>query len=164
MTRPDFGTGRPIVVGDVVTYDTLDRPNRWCREGLAIADERGGRLLLLDTFWCGMTETHVLTEAEKATAVMVFNIGDYDELPDQPGVADRWRTYHPDDRERITGQHGLTVRYFVRRGSRPDHETRVENAREAVEDAERAVRVAESRLKDAQGRLADILAEIGDGQ
>lgn len=129
--------------GTVVRYepDPSRFEPRWCREGIAVADSHGR---LVDTFWEGGSEAHVLTAEEVATATHLFDLSDYRELPHAERYL--WKNYHPDERQRITSQHGLSARYFVRLGAEPDLGTRVENARLAVREAEEAVKSAQSTL------------------
>jgi hypothetical protein len=141
-------TGREFQSGDVVRYTPANRFDRmWCREGMAIADDRGH---LVDTYWGTSMDSHVMTTAEIETAELVFNLGDYREMP----YRDRgqWVEYHPDQRQMVTGQHGLTRRLFVLLDAQPDMGTRIENAREALREAEEraasAVRQVEWRRKD----------------
>jgi len=142
----------------VYTYESIERPSRHCREELAVEQEPG---ILLDTFWSLGSETHRLTEAERATAVLVFDTDDYDQLPTYPREAARqmWETYHPDNRAVITSQHRLQNDYYVRKGSKPDLETRIENAQRAVEEAESKLLSAGSGLRWRQEELAALVAE-----
>ena len=129
--------------------------SRWCREGVA-TKENGA---LFDTFWQGTSDRHRLSAAEAASAVLVFDTDEYDELPLSPRVSDQWAQYAPADREVIPSQHGLQFRYFVRKGSSPDLATRIENAKRDVEDAESKLRAAESGLRWACEHLASLEAE-----
>lgn len=143
--------------GDVLSYDS-ERPNRWCREGTAVAFARESSIVLVDTFWdFGGSESHVLTEAEMATARPRFNLNDYDEL-DRFKSESRatWMKYAPADREVITSQHGLTCRWFTLKGASEDLGTQIENARAEVDEAWRKVRSAISSLKSARQRLAEL--------
>lgn len=137
--------------GDVVAYDTLTRPNRHCREGTAILNDRG---VLVDTFWGGalVNDAHVLTEEEAATARLLFNIGDYAELGRTQ--AHQFEQYAPADRQVLTSQHGLQRRLFVRIGAQVDHATIVDNARRKVDEAEARVRSAQLHLDWAREDLA----------
>lgn len=134
--------------GTVVRYDS-ERRDGHCREGMAIADDRG---VVYDTFWEGGTESHVLTESELATAQPLFHLQDYRELSHTERYT--WRDYHPDDRQTITAQHGLRVRYFVRLAAGPHLGTRIQNAREAVREAEAQVESAQSALAWRREELA----------
>jgi hypothetical protein len=140
--------------GTVVRYKS-ERPNNWCREGMALADERGR---LVDTYWESTGEEHHLSEVEIATVEVLFNVCDFMELPRHSEYT--WPDYHPDDRQVITSQHGLRRRLLVRHGARPDLPTRIENAREAVREAEEAVASAESSLRWRREDLARLI----DGQ
>lgn len=121
--------------------------NTWCREGTAIADDRGR---LVDTYWTSGND--VLSEAEAASAVPLFNLRDYREVG--PSELRAWEGHHPDDRQVITSQHRLRRRLFLRVGAKPDHTTQIENARQAVREGEDAVGSAERTLKMRREYLA----------
>lgn len=144
--------------GTVVHY-TPD-PSRfepwWCREGIAITDDNG---VLFDTYWDG-GEKHRLNKIEVESAQVVFHLDDYAEL-DRYSRSSKstWETYHPDDRQRITSQHGHQVRWFVRKGATPDMSTQIANAQEVVDvarakvdNAERSLRWAERELQRLQSQ------------
>lgn len=140
--------------GDVFRYD---REQFHCREGWAIAKSYRGHMTLVDTFWGGMgQDSHHLTDKEIGTAEFAFRPSEYRELD-----RDRRETYDdfaPEDRAYIPSQHGLQVRQFVKLGAKPDFETKVRNAREAVEAAKGRVRSAEWSLQWAQQVLDSLLA------
>lgn len=135
--------------GDVVRYETLTMPSRHCREGQAIAEEWKGRIVLLDTFW-GSSDRHVLTDDEIDTAELVFNLKGYDELDryshESPA---KWKRFKPVDRETVTSQHGLQIRWFVRKGATPDLQTQIENACEEYLNAQSKLRSAEENVTRA---------------
>jgi len=141
----------------VYKYETLDRPDRWCREGLAVSDGRGG---LVDTFWQFGSEMHHLTDAEMRTTELVFDTDDFDELDQNRGSGQKmtWEQYRPEDRETITSQHGLSVRYFTRKGAKPDLETKIENATAAHEKALVELQSAQNRVKWARHDLDELIA------
>lgn len=141
-------TPRP---GTVVRYQS-ERADRWCREGMAIADDRG---VLRDTYW-DSGNNHVLTDSEAATAEILFVLAEYRELPQAERLS--WDDYHSDDRRWITSQHGLVVRLFVRIGAEPDLGTRIENARGAVREAEKGVDSAKRTLEWRRQELAKLEA------
>ncbi|WP_277209201.1 hypothetical protein [Isoptericola croceus] len=146
---------------DVVRYDTLSRPDRWCREGFAIARRRGdGRIVLLDTFWALGSESHVLTGDEVATAQVEFNLDDFIAERDIPGRWP-WQAFHPDDRRMYTSQHGLRVHRFVRKGAEPDGQTQIDNARRRVSEAEEKVASAQRSLEYARWMLEQETARHG---
>jgi hypothetical protein len=148
-----------FALGDVVRYETLDRPNGWCREGIAIATKVGSRLKLLDTYWSGGSETHALTDAEVATAELIFNIGDYDELDRySSGTPRMWEKYAPADREIITEQHGHSMRWFIRKGASEDWPTQIDNARRRVAERESDLAVTQRSLEWERQELARIIA------
>lgn len=142
MTTPP--TFRP---GTVLRYTPV---NRWCREGIAVANDNG---VPLDTFWSsGEDRIASGTDFE-----VLFHLDDYDELPRcSRGI---WLTYHPDDRQMITSQHGLQRRLFTRKGAVPDHATKVSNARDALEAAEAKARAAQRDVEHAREALAALEAE-----
>ena len=134
--------------GDVLHY-TPERT--WCREGTAIVKTRqNGSLFAADTFWGGGSETHILTAEELATAETVFNLSDYREV----GKYEAFSEYRPEDRQRVTQQHGLVVQRFLKLDAKPDRETILDNARLNVEEAERGVDSAQRSLKWAREELA----------
>lgn len=151
MSESNEVTGR-FVLGDVVDYG---RERDWCREGVAAVRERqDGSLVLADTFWEGGSETHILTSAEVATAVLRFNVNGYRELA------------HHEDRESIPrehwqdipSQHGLRRRRFVRVDAAPTWEKKHANARQDIIDAQHKVARALSDLESAR-RFAEYLHE-----
>lgn len=144
--------------GDVLRYRPLGEfEPHWCREGLALVDDNGHAF---DTYWGTYGDHHRLTEAELASADLVFNVNDYDEL-DQYSRGSRltWETYHPDDRARITQQHGHQERLFIRLGAEPSLETQIENARAEVEQAETDLASSERRLQWRREDLAKLEAQ-----
>jgi hypothetical protein len=141
--------------GDVVRYDTADRH---CREGLAVAEARLDGVVLFDTYWRSHGDRHLLTYDELATAEVVFNLDDYDELTERESAA-RWEMYKLADRETITSQHGLVVRCFVRAGAEPDLQMQIENACVAFLDAQSKLRWAEVRVTNAWLALEQLEAQ-----
>lgn len=150
-TQPaETGLFRP---GTVVRYtpDPSRHDPRWCREGMAVADERG---VLLDTFWGTGSEAHRLLPVEIATVELEFHLDDFDELDRWRPNEQLWLTYAPADRQRITHQHRLQQRLFIRKGAQPDLSTQIENAEAKVRKAEEAVKSAERDLGWARKELA----------
>jgi hypothetical protein len=97
--------------GTVVRY----RPERtWCREGTAIADDNG---LLYDTYWHSGQD--VLSDAEAASAEVLFHLDDYEEIDRYQRMSSTWESYHPDDRRVITSQHRLQKRWLIRKDAVP---------------------------------------------
>ena len=130
--------------------------SRHCREGVATGEENG----LFDTFWGVSGERHRLTEAEAESARLRFNTDDFEEVGRySKGVPSEWAERHPDDRETIPSQHGLQQRWFIRKGSQPDHATRLANAQQSLEEAESALRSAESRVLWAREDVEKIKVE-----
>lgn len=144
-----------LKAGDVLSYLSS---HRHCREGSAFVTDRG----VFDTYWrpYGDGESHRLTERELQTAEARFNVNDFDAL-DLYSATSRptWETYHPDDRGRISSQHGLQEALFVRRGAQPDLATQIENAREALAVAESKLRSAEWDVEMRRRDLADLEAK-----
>lgn len=139
--------------GDVLRYV----PRRYhCKEGTAFVTERGTPL---DTYWGpgGNGEYGHLRPEELATAEVVFNVNDYDALDIYANQSRAtWLTYHPDDRGRITSQHGLQEALFVRKGATPDLATQIQNARDRVDEAESRVQLAEHILESRRRELAEL--------
>lgn len=159
MTAPIESTRTEFKPGDVVRYDT--GMDRHCREGWAIAEARLDSVVLFDTFWGTPGDRHLLTYDELGTAEVVFNLDDYDELDQyrRHKSAATWKTYRPEDRETVTSQHGLQVRWFVRKGAEPDLQTQIENACEAYVEAQSKLRSAEADVRYAWQVLAELEAK-----
>lgn len=146
--------------GDVVRYETPGHRSTHCREGMAIAEARLDGVVLFDTYWGTPGDRHLLTYEELGTAELVFNLADYDELDRyQHSSPARWKTYKPEDRETVTSQHGLQVRWFVRKDAEPDLATQIENAREVLADAESKLESAEWRVRGAKRDLEQLEAK-----
>ena len=153
-------------VGDVVSYQPGpafkgQTDVRWCREGTAIAVARADRsVMLVDTYWGTMSDAHMLADAEIETAELLFNLDDYDELDRYGrGSSYTWEKYAPTDRERVTSQHGLQVRWFVRKGASEDYGTKVQNARDRLADAESDLDSARWAVDQRQRALDQLLTE-----
>lgn len=155
MTAPIEVTRTEFKAGDVVRYDAAERH---CREGMAVAETRLDGVVLFDTFWRSAGDRHLLTYDELATAEVVFNLDDYDELTERQSV-DRWEMYKLADRETITSQHGLVVRWFVRTGAAPDLQMQIENACVAFLDAQSKLQWAEVRVTNAWLALEQLEAK-----
>lgn len=150
--------------GTVLSYRTDrsvagERDANWCREGTAIVRDDGAAF---DTFWQSGSEAHRLTATEVERASVVFCIDDFDELDRWRPDEQKWLTYAIDDRRRITSQHGLEQRLYVRKGAVPHRDTVLDNLREAVAEAESEARSAESRLERAREDLAALMAAPSD--
>jgi hypothetical protein len=122
---------------------------------MAIADERGE---LVDTYWVGGGDSHIVRGEELRSIEVLFHLDDYDELDHWRPDQQKWMTYAPADRQRITMQHGLQQRLFIRKGATPDLATQIANAEEKVREAQEAVRSAEWRLEWAQKDLGALAA------
>ena len=140
----------------VYQYESLDRPSRHCREEVAV--EIDGRLV--DTFWSLGSESHTLTATERDTAKFVFDTDDYDQIERYPrDAAERvWSQYRPEDRGVISSQHRLQNDYYVRKGSKPDLEVKLENATRAHEKALSALDSARRRVEWARADLDELIA------
>ncbi|WP_433673823.1 hypothetical protein [Microbacterium gorillae] len=143
---------------DVVKYAVP----RYCREGVAVARLRNGKLVLRDTYWLRDDDlSYVLTADEVANAELLFNTDDYDELDRHArSTPTTWATYAEADRAQIPMQHGRTMRYFVRKGSTPDLATQVANARALVSQRRDEVRTAQLALARAESELARLDSEL----
>lgn len=139
--------------GQVITYQP-ERSSYHCREGWAISNDYGR---FVDTFWMSMSDAHVVTADELATAEHQFWLDDYRELDRHSrGTPDEWAKYAPEDRRRIPSQHGLQARYFVRHEAGFDLPTQIENAVAALRQAEDDAESAQRRLKRAQERVDEL--------
>lgn len=148
-------TTNTIRPGDVATYTPDDKPmdRWWCKEGTAIAVQRGDEVWLCDTFW--QSDPRPITPTEAETAVVQFNVEDYEEIRGK----DAWEKYAPADRQVVTSQHRLQASWLVRKGATEDLPTQIENARERVREAESAVRSAENALDWERRQLAELEAK-----
>lgn len=149
--------------GDVLRY----RPARdHCREGIAFVRENG---VIVDTFWHtfanGGDDIYRLRDAELVGATVLFNVNEYDALDRYASSSrERWLTFHPDDRGRITSQHGLQEALFTRKHAKPHLGTQIENARAALERAEFDLTQQQARVERLRIELASVesqAAEVG---
>lgn len=113
-------------------------------------DDRGR---LVDSYWYSGGDA--LSAEEVAVAQFQFNLADYDEV----GSESKWSRHNPTDRQRITRQHGLSVRWLVRKGAQPDLATQIDNARQAVADAYEKLRSAEFGVELAWAELNRLEAD-----
>lgn len=155
-------TPRQFRAGDVISYTTLTRPNRWCREGTALGEMVNGTLMWRDTFWSYGGQQHVLTDDEVATGTLVFNVHDYEKLDESTSLARSnslrtWEQHHPDDRAVLTSQHGLVISYYLRKGAKPDLDTQIDNAKEALVMAKAEADAAQRAVARRQEELASLL-------
>lgn len=156
-----MSTERPIRrAGTVVRYTPFDpaaRDPRWCREGIAIADDRG---YLVDTYWESSGDQHVVTAKEADSIEDWFHLEDVREIGRHTRDAPtEWLTFAPTDRYRVTSQHGCRSRFYVRLDAAPDLATQIANAQEALDEAERALRSAQSSVSVSRGALAALLCK-----
>jgi hypothetical protein len=136
--------------GDVVRY----RPEEHhCHEGMAIARKMppNGAIELFDTYW-GYPDKRVAPREYE----VLFNLADYELF--ERGL-EQWRRYAPEDRARITHQHGLQAEHYIRKGASEDRATVLRNARDELAEAERKLESAVWH-RDACQRLVDHLTEV----
>ncbi|MFS0885309.1 hypothetical protein [Aeromicrobium sp. 179-A 4D2 NHS] len=147
--------------GDIFIYGP---EQRHCREGMAVVVKYGDRLVAKDTYWNagGRVDSmcdHILTDVELETAEFAFNMfNDVNEIMAYQPKRE-WEKYAPNDRFRVTSQHGLRVHYFTKIGAVPSIDTQIENARAAVEKAEAQVRSAQWSLENRRRELAEFEAQ-----
>lgn len=142
----------------IYTYQP-DDGRRHCREAMAYQCDNGR---LVDTFWGVPGDSsvrHTLTDTELATAVPLFNTDDYDEIDRHMRDSSTWESYAPTDRARITSQHGLQTRWFIRKGANPDLETMIGNAEEDLDRAQHRLRALEFGIASRKRRIADLKAQ-----
>lgn len=141
-------------------YDYEVDGDRWCREGVA-TEENGA---FFDTFWGapGGSDRHRLSDTERESVRFRFDTDDFEEVGRySKGAPSEWSERHPDDRATLPSQHGLTVQWFIRKGSKPDHATRLANAEADLRKAESDLHFAESRVKWAREEVQKIESEEG---
>jgi hypothetical protein len=107
-------------------------------------------------------DVHVVTEHEMPSVEVLFHLEDYDEQDRYRLDVDKWRSYADADRARITMQHGLQQRLFVRKGAVPAREVMIANARAVVDLATCEVEAATRSLDRAQEDLDALLAAPND--
>jgi hypothetical protein len=138
------------------------RSQHHCREGMAVEIGPGD---LRDTYW-GLdgSDRHKLTGAEVAGATFLFDTDDYEDVtsPHNREIPSAWADRAEDDRRVVTEQHGLRVRYFIRKGSEPSHEMKVTNARDALLRAQQKAEYAARAVEWAQRDLDELLATSSD--
>lgn len=145
--------------GDIVHYTP---EQHHCREGQAVAEERNGKIILLDTFWgVNGSDRHLLTANEIDSAELKFSLADYMQINLANAYITRstWEKYAKADRECVTAQHGLRKYYYVRHGAKPSWEQQIENAREELAEAERAVESAMRQVDSARRNLEYVIAQ-----
>lgn len=145
--------------GDVVRYSP---EKSWCRERFAIATERRGSVVLVDTYW-GLAgyDRAVLTANEAASAELSFNLAEVTKVTGATEFVRRtkWERYAEADQFVVTSQHGLTVTYFVRSGAEQSRAAELEQQRTAVEEALRKRDWALSDLQFQRERYHQMLAD-----
>ena len=125
--------------------------NHHCTEGIAAVEENG---TLNDTFW-GSAYDNPLSETERATLELYFDSADFDEIKHSL-AQQKFEKFHPDDRRRVTSQHGLQGRYFVRKGAKEDIATQIKNTEAWIEQATAELRSAERNKQRAEEWLAQL--------
>lgn len=139
-------------------FYTYHPDSHWCNEGIAQADDKGR---LIDTYWgIDASPECELSRKERESAVFFFNPEFYDMLPDAKYSEENWEKFAPSDRERVTSQHGLQVRYFVRKGAKHHLATQIENAKRKLEEANMELRNAKYRADRAENDLAELLEDV----
>lgn len=146
-----------FIDGDVITYRSEERH---CREGMAVV----ARQQAFDTFWSGGGDRHLLTADELATAELLFNLADFEELDSNSRHMSeaKWNTYATEDRQLITSQHGLQKRWFIRKGAEPSWEQQIANAREKLGKVTCAAESAIRQVGYAQADLTLVLFKAGE--
>lgn len=154
----------PFRDGDVVEY-TPDNHERHCREGMAVVVQISDTRYLMDTFWGVSNDGHILKVSEVYTAELLFNVNDYDELERYNRESQSiWNNYAPKDRQRITSQHGLQTRWFIKKGASEDWKTKLGNAASAVEDCQNEIEAAHRRLDAAWETYKCVLEQTIEAQ
>lgn len=145
--------------GDIVHYTP---EQHHCREGQAVAEERNGKIILLDTFWdVSGSDRHLLSSDEAATAELRFSLNDYMQINLATAYMTRstWEKYAKADRQCVTAQHGLRKYYYVRHGAKPSWGQQIENAREELAEAERNVESAMRQVDSARRNLEFVIKQ-----
>lgn len=145
--------------GDIVNYTP---EQRHCREGQAVAEERNGKVILLDTFWgVNGSDRHLLTSDETSTAELEFSLGDYMQinLATHHLNQSTWSKYAKGDRRLVTAQHGLRKYHYVRHGAKPSWAQQIENAREELSEAERKAESAARQVDYTRRNLEYVIAK-----
>lgn len=146
-TQPQFKVGQ---------FYRYSPKTNWCHEGLAEVTKHG----ILDTYWGGSSETSPLNEAERASAVLLFDSADYDELDRyNSGSKYRWEQHNPNERQKITEQHGCRTRWFIKKGAVPCIDTKIQNALDRLEEAEVELRSAKYRVESRTEEIARLVKE-----
>ena len=126
----------------------------WCREGIAEVIERG----VFDTYWGhNPSDSSPLSPEEKATAVLLFDSSEYDELDRYCSSSrHRWEQFHPSERKKTTEQHGCHKRWFIKKGAEPDIGTRINNAKARLSEAEQELKSAQWRVESRTKELEEL--------
>lgn len=149
--------------GDVLKYTPA---TDWCNEGLAMVHRSvisPTGFVVIDTYWqTGLspdfTDGHRLSDEEMAGAEVLFNVSDYSVLAKGPNcytekVSEEWHRYAPEDRERVTSQHGLSVVYLVKKGAERSHRAHANRLKARIEGARRELCSAQNHLKSLEEEL-----------
>ena len=144
-------------------YYTFDREQRHCVEGIAYADlVKSVGVVLRDTFWGpqGSTDFMVghnrLSDAERASLRLLFNPND--------GWREVSRSDVPEDFDladvrRVTSQHGLQEKVWIRDGAQPSLAIRIFNAQERLREARSAAESAIRTVEHHAMEVARLVAE-----
>lgn len=152
----------PIPEFKIGQFYSYRRRETWCLEGIAEVTKHG----ILDTYWGhNGTDGSPLNDSEKASAVLLFDSTDYDEL-DRYNSSSRhqWEKFHPDDRKKTTEQHGCYTRWFVKKGAKPDLGTLIENARARLVEAEETLRSAQWSVESRARELGELESQQTEKQ
>ena len=144
-------------------YYTFDRDEHHCVEGIVYADlVRSEGIVLRDTFWGprGSTTFMVghnhLSEAERASLRLLFNPdGGWREATRNDVPED----FDPDDVRRVTSQHGLQKKVWIRDGAQPSLAIRIFNAQERLREARSAAESAICTVEHHAMEVARLVAE-----
>lgn len=143
---------------DVISY--VAEGTKHCREEMALVSlVYSGKVVAKDTYWHLLcSESHRLTEDELATATVIFNRDDYIML-DRVDRNRRaiWETYRPQDREKMTAQHGLVADYFLKKGAVPDLEVQIENQRRRINTTQSTLASIKIELREQEQALGVLL-------
>lgn len=164
-------TAADLRPGDVLRYDSADGTH--CREGIAVAHEVRGTLMLLDTYWaCSgadltgterwtfWSDAHRLTPTEQATAEHQFNLGDFRPAERNEDVG----AYDSSSVVCVSAQHNLTRHYFVRPDAKRSDSAILERQRNVVERARRELLAAQQHLDQERVELRRLLVLRDKGE
>lgn len=152
-------------LGDVFRY-TPSRQH--CREGIAVAVEHRGEIVLMDTYWAHShvrllrldLDSHLVRGEELQSVELLFNIHDYRAAEQSEDCG----AYEPDKVRVVTAQHGLTKIWFVDPAATRSNRVILERQRVDVERAEQQLREAQSWLESERRELARLEGRASKGE